>query len=238
MSMKTFLKKHIPPTWQFRLMHWKKRLLLQSFRTDTYSADGEDIVLEKLFRNQKTGLYVDVGCFHPRLFSNTYKLWKRGWHGINIDPNPEVMSLYRHERPRDTNLELGVAKTAEEKVYYNFTNAGVNTFDEAHAKEKGAKEWNQLVSETKITCQPLSEILAEHTGGQTIDVLDVDVEGMDLEVLQSSDWGRFRPRVVLVEDRDFRTQVTASDAYLYLTQQGYVFHAYNNITLIMLDKNF
>lgn len=35
--------------------------------------------------------------------------------------------------------------------------------------------------------------------GQQIDFMDIDVEGLDLQVVQSNDWERFRPRYLLVE---------------------------------------
>jgi hypothetical protein len=31
------------------------------------------------------GFFVDVGCFHPLFYSNTWKLYKKGWRGVNID---------------------------------------------------------------------------------------------------------------------------------------------------------
>lgn len=235
MSVKETIKRFIPPAWRFRVLELKKRLLFESYKANSYSGDGEDIILSKLFPKQTTGLYIDVGCFHPKLISNTYLLYQRGWHGINIDPNLEVIKLFQRARPQDKNILCGVARESGTKTYYNFTHPGVNTFDQAHADEKAAKEWNELVNTRELTCRTLADLLTEHVHEETIDILDVDVEGMDLEVLQSNDWRRFRPRVVLVEDRKFRTKLTSSDIYQYLEEQGYAFHAYNNITLIMTD---
>ena len=35
--------------------------------------------------------------------------------------------------------------------------------------------------------------------GKTIDLMSVDVEGLDLDVLRSNNWERYRPTVLLIE---------------------------------------
>ena len=76
----------------------------------TYSGEGEDLILERLVKHLSKGTYVDIGCYHPKVGSNTYKLFKRGWQGINIDPNPNTIELFNRYRPHDTNLNIGISK--------------------------------------------------------------------------------------------------------------------------------
>ena len=40
----------------------------------SFSQEGEDMVLARLFVGKNHGFYVDVGAHHPQRFSNTYKL--------------------------------------------------------------------------------------------------------------------------------------------------------------------
>ncbi len=56
------------------------------------------------------------------------------------------------------------------------------------------------IGETLVPCLPLGEIVADRLGNRTIDVLNVDCEGMDLDVLASLDLAANRPMVVVVED--------------------------------------
>jgi len=52
----------------------------------SYSHQGQDLIISDLFRNkQQGGLYVDIGCNHLILESNTYKFYKMGGRGIGID---------------------------------------------------------------------------------------------------------------------------------------------------------
>src|SRR3989344_4572766 len=71
----------------------------------SYSQSGEDMILRSIFDDKKEGFYVDVGAFHPKLYSNTYYFYKRGWRGINIEPNPGANFGIRKG---DINLKCGI----------------------------------------------------------------------------------------------------------------------------------
>ena len=79
--------------------------------------DGEDLFIDNFFKN-KTGLYVDVGAYHPLELSNTYLLYKRKWKGINIDINSLSIEYFDFLRPNDININLGVARKNSTKIIY------------------------------------------------------------------------------------------------------------------------
>ncbi|MEA2065142.1 MAG: SAM-dependent methyltransferase, partial [Patescibacteria group bacterium] len=41
------------------------------FASLSYSQEGEDMILKRIFESQKNGFYIDVGAHHPKRFSNT-----------------------------------------------------------------------------------------------------------------------------------------------------------------------
>ena len=43
----------------------------------SYSQEGEDMVLQRIFAQKEYGFYIDVGAHHPKRFSNTYLFYKR-----------------------------------------------------------------------------------------------------------------------------------------------------------------
>ena len=69
-----------------------------------YSQWGEDQYIAKFFKDKQKGSYLDIGCFHPLMYSNTCLLFKKGWSGINIDINPTSIDLFNIVRPKDSNL--------------------------------------------------------------------------------------------------------------------------------------
>ena len=60
----------------------------------SWSQEGEDRILYRIFEQQPVGFYVDVGAHHPKRFSNTYFFYRRGWRGINIDAMPGSMKNF------------------------------------------------------------------------------------------------------------------------------------------------
>ena len=75
----------------------------------SYSMLGEDLIVEKFFKNKKNGFYVDVGCYHPIDGNNTYLLSKKGWSGINIDLNAISINLFDRTRKNDSNLNIAIS---------------------------------------------------------------------------------------------------------------------------------
>jgi FkbM family methyltransferase len=223
-----------PRRWLGRL----RNLYRDEFAQVTYSQEGEDMILARLFEYQSDGFYVDVGAHHPRRFSNTFLFYKRGWNGINIEPNPDVAALFRRERPRDTTLSVGVSDTPGELRYHRFNEPALNSFDEALSLSRVNKQM-QIVQVASVRVDRLDSLLSgTMPPGQTIDFLTVDVEGLDHRVLLSNDWVRFRPRCVVTEALDTSMdRVTASPMHLLLLGEGYVLFAKTVNTVIYLERS-
>ena len=164
-----------------------------------YGQDGEDLILDRFLERQKTGFFIDVGAHHPIRFSNTYLFYLRGWRGINIDAQPGSMKLFNKYRARDINLECGVGLRTGRLPFYRFNEPALNTFDEREAKLKDRAPY-KFVDQIEVSVRRLDDLLTEFLPvRQQIDFLTIDVEGKDLEVLESNDWSRFHPRFILAE---------------------------------------
>lgn len=46
---------------------------------------------------------------------------------------------------------------------------------------------------------PLNDVLAQYAGAAPIDIMNIDVEGLDREILESLDYDRWRPKLLIVE---------------------------------------
>lgn len=194
------------------------------FLNISYSQEGEDLILNRIFTGRRSGFYVDVGAHHPKRLSNTYKFYLKGWKGINIDALPGMKVLFDRERPNDINVEVGVSKYNTSLKYYSFNEPALNTFDSSEAEKKDGQN-GYFVKEIKtIATTPLSQILDEHLPSkQAIDFMTIDVEGFDLEVLESNDWDRYKPTYILIEELRTQIEVIRQDSsiYRYLLSKGY-----------------
>lgn len=202
MPIKNLLKKLITKRNIERLKFFQSFFYDNNY-TKSYSQEGEDILLKRIFKNKINGFYVDVGAHHPRRYSNTYLFYKMGWRGINIDATPKSMDLFKKIRPRDINLELGISEYNSEIDFYSFNDSAINTFSAEIALSRSAESKFYIKDKIKVPVTTLKYILDKHHFQKEIDFLTIDVEGFDLHVLKSNDWSRYKPRYVLVELLNF-----------------------------------
>ena len=203
----------------------------------SWSQEGEDIVLMRIFKNKPNGFYVDVGAHHPKRFSNTYSFYRMGWAGINIDAMPGSMRIFQRLRPRDINIEMGVAKAPGSLDYYVFNEPALNGFSVDLSRERDESDNNYYVKDVvKIDVCTLEQILDKHLACNEIDFMSVDVEGLDLDVLQSNNWTKYRPSYVLAEIlRSSLHELDQDTVVKFMREQGYVVFAKQVNTVIFKD---
>ncbi len=187
-----------------------------------YAQDGEDLVLARLLDYKEKGFYIDIGAHHPTRFSNTYLFYLKGWSGINIDAQPESMQIFNKYRPRDINIECGIGLFKGKETYYQFNEPALNTFDKAESNIKNIYPY-KIIKEIEVEIRRLDEILDINLSqSQDIDFMSIDVEGKDLEVLQSNNWTKFRPRYILAETlRTNILKISECPLVIYLSSVGY-----------------
>lgn len=170
-----------------------------------YSQCGEDIILNMMI-GKADGFYVDIGANDPRHFNNTYLFYKKGWHGINIEPNINKIKSFNRMRPRDINLNIGIAGIDRKAPYFSFKEDTLSTFSEEIAKDY--QSMGHILNEVKdIDLKPLSKVLAENLSAeQKIDFMSIDTEGYDIEVLKSNDWQKYRPSYIIVESLEYKKE--------------------------------
>lgn len=146
---------------------------------------GEDrwIVDNLLHSLPSKGTVVDVGADQPVYGSNTYFFEKyMGWESVSIDGDSRVISKLEKFRKNVINSLVGsydgVAK------FNQRSEAGISHISEAGNVEVPIRTLNSILEEKKI---------------DTITLLDIDVEGHEIEVCNGLDWNKYKPQVVIIE---------------------------------------
>jgi hypothetical protein len=207
----------------------------------SFSQEGEDLILSRILEDKKdSGFYVDVGAHHPQRFSNTYMFYLRGWKGINIDAMPGSMVPFKKIRPLDINLELPVMKEKGKLTYYQFNEPALNGFSKELSESRNGKGGYQIIGTLEIEGATLSEILNAHVPkGVAIDFMSVDAEGLDLAILQSNDWRKYRPKVILVEIlTSSLATVHSNESYQFIVGKGYQIFAKALNTVFFISEEF
>lgn len=200
-----------------------KNNYFDGYAIKSYSQEGEDLILRRIFENQSNGFYVDVGAHHPKRFSNTHFFYKKGWNGINIEAMVGSKELFEKIRPRDINIEKAVSNENETLTYYIFNEPALNGFskDLSNMRNEGTEYYvtKKIMLQTTTLEAILDKYLPEN---QLIDFLSIDVEGLELKVLLSNNWGKYRPRIILVEILDSSIETIPNNKiYLFLKARDY-----------------
>jgi FkbM family methyltransferase len=223
-----------------------KKLILKYIPIDkfqskhSYSQEGEDMVVQSFYDNKKKykGYYIDIGAHHPYRFSNTLYFYKKGWKGINVEPTPSVIKLFKIFRSRDINLNIGISSKKEKLKFYCFNEPALNGFSKELSEERNStSERYKIIKELEIETYPLAEVLDKYLpAGQQIDFLTIDVEGLDMQVLLSNNWEKYKPLHILVEDPLDFENLSNSEIYTFLGKQGYQLVAKTLRTLFFTYK--
>jgi FkbM family methyltransferase len=192
-------------------------------QTVCFSQEGEDLILEEYFQGVNKGFYIDIGAYHPIRYSNTYKFYLKGWHGINIDARPGSMQIFKKVRPKDINLEIAIGNRSECLKYYMFDEPALNGFSKEISEERDRDFHFNILKTVDINLERLEVILDNFLPENTeIHFLSIDVEGLDYEVLLSNNFNKYRPKMILVETSVISEGLAFdSEINLFLNENGY-----------------
>ncbi|MGC3968254.1 MAG: FkbM family methyltransferase [Pirellulales bacterium] len=204
----------------------------------SYSHFGEDLIICDLLSSlgrTRQGIYVDVGTFHPYLHSNTYLLHMQGRQGLNIDASPRRMAEFQKHRPNDANIVAAIAAQVGEMDFLEFPTAGTSRLAPIGAATSRNSAGESPLSVTRVKTLPIRNLIDQHAPQDTpIDLLSIDVEGLDLDVLQSWNWNR-RPALIAVEGNSHQERQRLRD---YVIAKGYREIACCVVTLIFIAIEF
>lgn len=167
-----------------------------------YSQSGEDSVLWKLFRGQKTGFYMEIGSMDGLRNSNTYVFDLKGWKGMCIEAHPAYAKLNRKNRPNAIVVEAAAAdKDSDSITFWASPYGATSTVREDLARKLAARHKHTNFGQYKkvtVPCRTMQSLLDEH-GVTDVDIVSIDIEGTEMDALRGFDLSKCRPRVFVIE---------------------------------------
>ncbi len=220
------------------------RAMMARFQTSggtvSYAQQGEDLVLAAICKRLAIvkPTYLDIGAFDPIEGSNTYLFYERGCRGVLVEPNPSCCERLRTVRPRDTLLNAGIGpEDRSEADYYIFANGPQqNTFSKEQANALTAR-YGEEAAAFRVIKMPLlgiNRVISDHLGEEGPDILSIDTEGLDLAILRTMDFNRFRPAIVCAEfDRDVAKD--EAETVAFMRSKGYAVRALLLVNGVFVD---
>ena len=197
----------------------------------TFSENYEDVIFLEVMKRLgiDSPYYVDIGVCHPVLRNNTYLMYEKNMcDGLLVEPNLEMCELIEEYRPHNTLVRGGVCGgvTQTLKYYMNSEKSwvGHNTFSYEEAVSLNIQ--NNYIEMKAYNINEFFEIYAE----KCPDILDIDVEGMDEEVIRALDTERFRAKIISIEE------LVCGSMRQIMESKGYVHFAGTAINGIYVAK--
>lgn len=207
----------------------------------SFSQAGEDRIIKCVFDYLKIDkpFYIDIGAYHPTHFSNTMLFYKNGGRGINIEPNPLQIEHFYMLREEDINLNIGIGENEGMMTFYDMDVNTLSTFDKNVVKELVTTYNHSIVKSFEIPVKSFNWLLETYVQQKPVDLLSIDVEGMDYEIVSSISLNSFRPRVVCLETVSYSTGFNGtknSRLIELIIEKGYRLFADTYINSIFIDE--
>lgn len=207
-----------------------------------YSEEEEDIYINQIIfalgLDYEDIHYIDVGIENPVFCDNTYSLYRRGATGLLVEADPNPISFIKAMRPSDKVINKAVyEKSGEKKDFYICRDIpALSSLDSSHADAWGeAKESER----EKITVETICMNDLFESLGEDCDVLSIDIEGYDYKALQSIDFERYRPKIIIVEMLDSIRCRSDNEKILNLMKENnYIFFTKTRPNGIFIDSEY
>ncbi|TRY72331.1 hypothetical protein TCAL_11452 [Tigriopus californicus] len=161
-------------------------------------------IVDELLGGLRNGFFIESGAADGLYHSNTLFLeTQRNWTGILIEPNPSQFQVLQKAKRNCHSLQgcLSVHNYAEEVTFLNAGHVGgikgVNV-PRSISQQRTWSNYRRISFESRVQCFPLYSILLA-LGNPRVDLLSLDVEGAELEILQTIPWDKVDIGVILVE---------------------------------------
>ena len=178
--------------------------------TQSFSQFGEDLLLWEYFRKRPQGFFVEVGANHPTKYSQTWLFERQGWKGILVEPLAAKSDLLRRERPGSRVFQAAMG-APEQRGRARFSVAAGDDMLSGLMMNDGV----DIEAVEEVEVKTLDDVLAE-AGNPKLDLVSIDVEGVELQVLRGFDLERHRPAVLLIEDH-----LKNLDVHRFIARHGY-----------------
>jgi hypothetical protein len=189
----------------------------------SYSQGGEDLALLYIFSDKPKGSYIDVGAHHPSRFSVTRALYDIGWSGVNVDANKDLITNFNVKRTRDVNICAAVGLLNQYELYV-FSEPAISSINLSW-KDKFISEGNTHLKTEIVPGLSLRGILDKYFSNKQLDLLNIDIEGADLDALRSGDFFNLAPerlpKWILLEATPPLNNVLNTESIKYALSLGY-----------------
>ncbi|SCP95749.1 FkbM family methyltransferase [Anaerobium acetethylicum] len=211
----------------------------------TAAQSGEDaivaFILMELGVSMNECKYLDLGANHAKFLSNTFYFYSQGARGVLVEANPALIPELKFYRHGDVILNKCITTKSNDIVeFYVLNGDGLSTPDKDAAEEFIRKNPALEIKEViKVETISVNDIIETYFG-EAPTIVNIDIEGKELEVLESINWDKYRPVIVIAEMIEYKPKIGIrtknSEILDFMKDKGYEEYAFTGINSIFIDK--
>lgn len=211
----------------------------------TVAQSGEDSIIAYVLMVLGVDLskeyYLDLGANHAKTLSNTYMLYKKGMRGVLVDANPKLVEELKFYRNEDIVLNKCIAEeSGTSMAFYILNGDGLSSMDLEAVNEVIAKNPSLYIEETiMVEAITVNDLMEQYFTKAPL-VLNVDVEGMEEEILCAIDYEKYAPLIIVVERIEYDTTIATEkrndNIEEIMAGKGYFEYAFTGINSIYINR--
>ena len=209
------------------------RAIKYKYSKKGFSESGEDFIARYLMGTKK-GMYIDIGAGNPVVGSNSYLFYKSGWRGVAVDPNSKLTLSWKLVRPKDKFLPIAIGSQTGTVEFYEYRNDLRSTISpQVHSFYESQKA--EFKTST-VRIESLTFLFEKFIKNEENVFLSVDVEGQELDTLNSLDFAKFKPTLIAVENWKLPWS-EKNEVGNFLQTKDYRLVAYSGLTAFYMQSH-
>jgi len=170
-----------------------------------YSQSEEEKYILEFFKDKPAGRLLEIGAYHPTVFSNSRALLELGWNGILIEPSPKCFGaleeFYKDSSTVDI-VNVAIGSYDGKLKFHDSGGANATAIEEHYTKWKSV----QLdYEDVEVDCVTWDTFYRNFPG--IYNFVSIDAEGMDYLILRQMNLTEMRTDLVCVEYTYYKQEI-------------------------------
>lgn len=173
-------------------------------KRNVYTQNEEETYIVQALSGIRNGRFLDIGAHDGIMLSSTRRLWELGWSGVYVEPAPDVLPALRKNAGNNCQiLPLAIGTSNGQMDFFSSNGDMVGSLSVDHANM-----WGKYVNFTKTVVDVITVDELKNRVGTSFDFINIDVEGINLDVFNQFDWKVWKPKCVCIEYESHKQHMT------------------------------
>lgn len=196
-----------------------------------YSQNEEEkYILEAAGDREQPGVFLDIGAFDGKTFSNTLALIERGWSGVLVEPSPYAFEFLLARHGNNSRLALVNAAVGRDRrlALFHPSRDAVSTTDVTHYRIwKDTAHYDPSYFLPQITVEDILTHFQKFL--HDLDFVSIDTEGTSADLFLHFPFHLSSPRIFCVE---YDSSVDAITGLLAKIGYKIIYKSNENVVLV------